>query len=35
MSQKISDFKVGNEFMVDGLAPNGELVKTKCKINFI
>ena len=31
MSQKISDFKVGDEFMVDGLAPNGELVKTKAK----
>ena len=32
MSQKISDFKVGDEFMVDGLAPNGEFVKTKCTL---
>jgi hypothetical protein len=32
MSQKVSDFKVGDEFMVDGLAPNGELVKTKAKL---
>jgi len=32
MSKKISDFKVGDEFMVDGLAPNGEFVKTKCTL---
>ena len=32
VQQKISDFKVGDEFMVDGLAPNGELVKTKAKL---
>ena len=32
MNKKISDFKVGDEFMVDGLAPNGEFVKTKCTL---
>ena len=32
MSKKISNFKVGDEFMVDGLAPNGDFVKTKAKL---
>lgn len=32
MNKKIEDFKVGDEFMVDGLAPNGDFVKTKAKL---
>lgn len=32
MNKKISNFKVGDEFMVDGLAPNGDFVKTKAKL---
>ena len=32
MSKKIENFKVGDEFMVDGLAPNGDFVKTKAKL---
>lgn len=32
MNKKIEDFKVGDEFMVDGLSPNGDFVKTKAKL---
>ena len=32
MNKKISNFKVGDELMVDGLAPNGDFVKTKAKL---
>jgi len=32
MSKKIENFKVGDEFMVNGLAPNGDFVKTKAKL---
>lgn len=32
MSKKIKDLKVGDEFMVDGLSPNGDFVKTKAKL---
>ena len=32
MSKKISDFKVGDEFMVDGLSQNGDFVKSKAKL---
>ena len=32
MSKKINNFKVGDEFMVDGLSPNGDFVKTKAKL---
>ena len=32
MNKKIENFKVGDEFMVDGLAPNGDFVKTKAKL---
>ena len=32
MNKTISNFKVGDEFMVDGLSPNGDFVKTKAKL---
>ena len=32
MSKKIENFKVGDEFMVDGLAPNGDFIKSKAKL---
>ena len=32
MSKKISDFKVGDEFMVDGLSQNGDFLKSKAKL---
>ena len=32
MNKKIEDFKLGDEFMVDGLSPNGDFVKTKAKL---
>lgn len=32
MSKKISNFKVGDEFMVDGLSQNGDFIKSKAKL---
>ena len=32
MNKTISDFKVGDEFMVDGLSQNGDFIKTKAKL---
>ena len=32
MNKKISNFKVGDEFMVDGLSQNGDFIKSKAKL---
>ena len=32
MNKTISNFKVGDEFMIDGLSQNGDFIKSKAKL---